>query len=133
MEKITLADNAKEVLVALLKEFKIATDDEAIEERLSVKDSLSEREKLWETIKNSVVKTYDEMKQREKLAIDNSCKNIDRCETCERRYRVLAKKVSEIAEKPSITHEDRLALNEAILSSSGVKIIREGHHNAASN
>ncbi len=43
------------------------------------------------------------------------------------KFDILAQKVSEIAERPSITHEDRLALNEAILSSSGVKIIREGH------
>ncbi|MBR1657643.1 MAG: hypothetical protein IJ697_04160 [Synergistaceae bacterium] len=48
------------------------------------------------------------------------------------RFYALAHKVSEIAERPSITREDRVALNEAILSASGMKT-REYHHHAASN
>lgn len=49
------------------------------------------------------------------------------------KFDTLAQKVSEIAEQPSITHEDRLALNEAIFSSSGVKITKECYNHASSN
>ena len=133
MENLTLADNAKEVLAELLKEFEIETDDEAIEKRLSVNDCPSEREKLWKAIKNNVVETYDEMKRREKSAIDNSCQNLNLCEKWQGHYNVLEKKVSEITKRSSITDEDRFALNEAILLSSGMKVTREGPHHASSN
>ena len=48
------------------------------------------------------------------------------------RFDALAHKVSKIAERPSITREDRFALNEAILSASGIKT-REYHHHATIN
>ena len=49
------------------------------------------------------------------------------------KFDTLAQKVSEIAERPSIICEDRLALNEAIFSSSGVKITREVCNHASGN
>lgn len=98
MEKLTLADNAKEVLVALLKEFEIATDDKTIEERLSENDSFKAREELWEAIRKNVVEVFYEMKKQKSNAIKNSCENLKHYEEKRDKYNALLCNIEEIAQ-----------------------------------